>query len=57
MSKKKENKLIKDMNVDTWKKFVICCKLKDVKVSNELDEILKDYIKENLDKLLKKLKK
>lgn len=47
-----KNKLIKDINEKTWRKFIAYCKLKDVKAGKELDKILKDYLKKNLSKLL-----
>ena len=49
-----KNKLIKDMNEETWKKFVAFCKIKGVNISDELEFILKKNIKKNLSKLFKK---
>lgn len=46
-----KHKLIKDIDEETWNKFVAYCKLKGVKVGNELDKILKDHLKKNLRKL------
>lgn len=46
-----KNKLIKDINEETWRKFVAYCKLKRVKVGDELEKILKDHLKKNLRKL------
>ena len=48
------NKLIKDMDEDTWRKFVAYCKLKNVKVSEELKDIIKEHIKKNFEKLFEK---
>lgn len=41
------HKLIKDIDEETWRKFVAYCKLKDVKVGDKLNKILEDYLKKN----------
>jgi hypothetical protein len=48
-----KNKLIKDINEETWRKFVAYCKIKNIKVGEELNNVLKDHIKKNLDNLLR----
>ena len=48
------NKLIKDMDEEIWRKFVAYCKLKNVKVSEELADIIKEHIKKNFEKLFEK---
>lgn len=45
------HKLIKDIDEETWRKFVAFCKLKDVKVGDELNKILDDHIKKHFKKL------
>ena len=49
-----KNKLIKDIDEETWRKFIAYCKLKDVKVGDELDKILKKHLEKNLSKLFEK---
>ena len=51
------NKLIKDMDDQTWRRFVAFCKLKDIKVNNQIKEILEDFLKNNLKDILKGDKK
>jgi len=46
-----KHKLIKDINEETWRKFVAYCKLKGVTVAEELDEILKNHLKKELKRL------
>ena len=41
------HKLIKDVNEETWRKFVAYCKLKGVKVGDELNNILEGYLKKH----------
>ena len=38
---------IRDLDEETWRKFTAYCKLKDVKVGDELNKILDEYIKKN----------
>ena len=47
------NKLIKDMDETTWRRFIAFCKLKDIKVNDQLKEILEIFLKKNLNNLLK----
>ena len=47
------NKLIKDMDEETWRRFIAFCKLKNIKVNDQLKDILEDFLKENLNKILK----
>lgn len=47
------NKLIKDMDEKTWRRFIAFCKLKNVKVSEQLKDVLEEFLEKNLDKLLK----
>lgn len=47
------HKLIKDLDDELWRKFVAYCMLKGVKVSKELEEILKKYLDKNFKKFLK----
>ena len=49
-----KNKLIKDINENIWRKFTAYCKLKGVKVGDELNNLLKDHLKKKLNKLFKK---
>ena len=51
------NKLIKDMDEETWRRFIAFCKLKNIKVNDQLKEILEEFLKKNLDKILKGGKK
>ncbi|MBR9691198.1 hypothetical protein GOV06_00255 [Candidatus Woesearchaeota archaeon] len=46
------NKLIKDMDEETWRRFIAFCKLRNINVNKQLKEILDEFIKENLDNLL-----
>ena len=43
-----KHKLVKDIDEETWKRFVAYCILKDVKVGEELNEILKKHLKGKL---------
>ncbi len=36
---------VRDLDKDTWRKFSAYCKLKDVKVGDELNKILEEYLK------------
>ena len=47
------NKLIKDIDEEIWRKFVAYCKIKGVKVGNELGGIIKKEIDKNLKNLIK----
>jgi hypothetical protein len=49
----KKHKLVKDVNEELWRKFIAYCKIKNVKVSDELDEVLKKHVGKNLKKVLK----
>ena len=48
-----KNKLVKDIDEETWRKFVAFCKLKNVNVGKELNHVLNNYLKKNFDKLFK----
>ncbi len=48
------NKLIKDMDEETWRKFVAYCKIKNVKVSEELNTVLIEHLKKNFSRLFEK---
>jgi len=50
-------KLVKDIGEETWRKFVAYCKIKGVKVGSELEVLLKNHIKNNLNELFKNGKK
>jgi len=45
------NKLIKDMDEETWRKFTAYCKLKNSKISDELKGILNKHLKTELKEL------
>ena len=45
------NKLIKDMDEATWNKFIAFCKLKNIKVNKELEELLNNHLDKNLKKM------
>lgn len=47
------NKLIKDMDEETWRKFVAFCKLKNINVNTQLKEVLDEFLEKNLGKVLK----
>ncbi len=47
------NKLIKDMDEETWRRFIAFCKLKNIKANDQLKEILEEFLEKNLDDLLK----
>ena len=48
------NKLIKDMDEETWRRFIAFCKLKDIKVNDQLKDILEEFLQKNLGKMLNK---
>jgi len=48
------NKLIKDMDDETWRRFIAFCKLKNVKVNDEIKEILEQFLDKNLNQAFKK---
>ncbi|MBU0614781.1 MAG: hypothetical protein KJ601_01705 [Nanoarchaeota archaeon] len=50
------NKLIKDMDEDTWRRFVAFCKLKNINVNEQLKEILDEHLKKNLQKAIGTIK-
>ena len=47
------NKLIKDIDEATWRKFVAYCKIKGVNVGTELANVIDYYLKKNLKEMLK----
>ena len=49
------HKLVKDIDDELWRKFIAYCKLKGVKVNKELEEILKNHLDKNFEKLVKSL--
>ena len=51
------NKLIKDMDEETWRRFIAFCKLKNIKVNNQLKELLEEFLEKNLDKIFKSSRK
>ncbi len=42
------NKLIKDLDEETWRKFTGYCKAKGERVGKKLSEILKVYLKDKI---------
>jgi len=46
------NKLIKDMDEETWRRFIAFCKLKNIKVSDQLKDLLEEFLEKNLYKLI-----
>ena len=38
------NKLIKDMDEGTWRRFIAFCKLRDIKANDQLKEILEELV-------------
>lgn len=42
------NKLIKNVDEETWRKFAGYCKVKGEKVGKKLSEILNDYLKNKI---------
>ncbi|MBT3304028.1 hypothetical protein HN592_01630 [Candidatus Woesearchaeota archaeon] len=50
----KSNKLIKNLDEQTWNKFVAFCKLKNVKVAPELEIIINTHLDKNLKQLFNK---
>jgi len=47
------HKLVKDINDETWRKFIAYCKLKNIRVGEQMEEILNDFLNKKLKKLLK----
>jgi len=47
------NKLIKDMDDETWRRFIAFCKLNDTKVNDELKGILETFLHKNLKEIIK----
>lgn len=41
-------KTIKDVDEKAWRMFAGLCKMKGVKIGNELTSLLNDYVKKNL---------
>jgi hypothetical protein len=48
-----KHKLIKDVDEETWRKFIAYCKLKNIKVGDQLSKILDGFLKNKLKRLLK----
>ncbi len=40
-----ENKLIRNVDEDTWRRFAGYCKIKNKKIGKMLSEVLKEYLK------------
>ena len=51
------NKLIKDMDKETWRRFIAFCKIKNIKVNDQLKEILEEFLEKNLNKIINNSKK
>jgi hypothetical protein len=49
----KNHKLVKDVDEETWRKFIAYCKLKDITVGDQINEILESFLKKKLRRLLK----
>jgi len=47
------HKLIKDVDEEVWRKFIAYCKLKNIKVGDELSEILEDFLSKKFNKMFK----
>ena len=47
------HKLIKDINEEVWRKFIAYCKLKNVKVGDELNDILENFLNKKFNKMFK----
>jgi len=41
-------KTVKNVDDEVWRKFAGICKIKNVKIGEELTRVLKKYIEENL---------
>lgn len=48
MGKERASKLVKDVDEDTWRKFVAHCVIKNVKVGDELTRVLKQFFEGRL---------
>ena len=48
-----QNKLIKDIDEEIWRKFVAYCKLKNTKVGDEVNKVLKEFLDKNFDRLFR----
>ncbi len=48
-----QHKLIKDVDEDTWRKFIAYCKLKDITVGEQINEVLDGFLKTKFKELLK----
>jgi hypothetical protein len=46
------NKLIKDMDEESWCRFVAFCKLKNINVNTQLKEILDEFLDKNLQNII-----
>lgn len=51
------NKLIKDMDEETWRRFTAFCKLRGIKVSDELKDILDKFLDTQLKDMVKDIAK
>ena len=49
----KTHKLVKDVDEETWRKFIAYCKLKNITVGEELNEILDGFLKNKFKRMLK----
>jgi len=47
------NKLIKDMDEETWRRFIALCKLKNIKVNDQIKDILEKFIDKEFKNMLK----
>jgi len=48
------HKLVKDIDEETWRKFIAYCKLKNIKVGDELSNILESFLKNKFNRMFKK---
>jgi len=40
------------MDEETWRRFIAFCKLKNIKVSDQLKDLLEEFLEKNLYKLI-----
>jgi hypothetical protein len=45
------NKLVKSVDEEVWRRFVAYCKIRDVTVGDELNDVLELHLKKNLKRL------